>query len=64
MGAFFLIAFNARKISNDFKEKIPITIYFKNSAKKIETVQLQKKINLKPYTKSINYVTKEKAQKY
>ena len=60
MGAFFLIAFNARKISNDFKEKIPITIYFKNSAKKIETVQLQKKINLKPYTKYINYVTKEK----
>ena len=60
MGAFFLIAFNARKISNDFKEKIPITIYFKNSAKKIETVQLQKKINLKPYTKSIKYVTKEK----
>ena len=60
MGAFFLIAFNARKISNDFKEKIPITIYFKNSAKKIETVQLQKKLNLKSYTKSIDYISKEK----
>ena len=60
MGAFFLLAFNARKISNDFKEKIPITIYFNNNAKKIETVQLQKKINLKPYTKSVNYISKEK----
>jgi cell division transport system permease protein len=58
MGAFFLIAFNARKISNDFKEKIPITIYFKNSAKKIETVQLQKKINL------LIMSQRKKAQKY
>ena len=60
MGAFFLLAFNAKKISNDFKEKIPVTIYLKDSAKKIETVQLQKKINLKDYTKSIKYISKEK----
>ena len=60
MGAFFLLAFNAKKISNDFKEKIPITIYLKDSAKKIEIVQLQKKINLKNYTKSIKYISKEK----
>jgi cell division protein FtsX len=36
MGAFFLLAFNAKKISNDFKEKIPITIYLKDSAKKLK----------------------------
>ena len=60
MGAFFLLAFNAKKISNDFKEKIPVSIYLKDSAKKIETVQLQKKINLKDYTKSFNYISKEK----
>ena len=59
MGAFFLLAFNAKKISNDFKEKIPVTIYLKDIAKKIEIVQLQKKINLKDYTKSINYISKE-----
>ena len=46
MGAFFLLAFNAKKISNDFKEKIPVSIYLKDSAKKIETVQLQKKITV------------------
>lgn len=47
MGAFFILAFNAKNISNDFKEKIPVTIYLKDIAKKIEIAQLQKKINLK-----------------
>ena len=60
MGAFFLIAFNANKISDDFKEKIPITIYLKNNAKKIEIEQLIKKLNLKDYTNSLNYISKEK----
>lgn len=60
MGAFFIIAFNAKKISDDFKEKIPITIYLKNNAKKIETEQLIKKLNLKDYTNSISYISKEK----
>ena len=60
MGAFFLLAFNAKKISNDFKEKIPITIYLKDSAKKIEIAQIQKKIRLKDYTSSMNYISKEK----
>ncbi len=60
MGAFFLIAFNAKKISDDFKEKIPISIYLKNDAKKIETEQLIKKLNLKDYTNSISYISKEK----
>jgi cell division transport system permease protein len=36
MGAFFMIAFNAKKISDDFKEKIPISIYLKNDAKKLK----------------------------
>ena len=60
IGAFLLIAFNARKITNDFKEKIPITIYLKNEAKKIEIEQLIKKLNIKDYTNSVVYVSKEK----
>ena len=60
IGAFLLIAFNARKITNDFKEKIPITIYLKNDAKKIEIEQLIKKLNIKDYTKSVNFISKEK----
>ncbi|MDC3246214.1 permease-like cell division protein FtsX [Flavobacteriaceae bacterium] len=60
IGAFLLIAFNARKITNDFKEKIPITIYLKKEAKKIEIEQLIKKLNIKNYTGSVNYISKEK----
>ena len=60
IGAFLLIAFNARKITNDFKEKIPITIYLKNDVKKIEIEQLIKKLNIKDYTKSVNFISKEK----
>ena len=60
MGAFFLLAFNAKKISNDFKEKIPITIYLKDSAKKIEIAQIQKKIKLKDYTSYMSYISKER----
>ncbi len=60
MGAFFLLAFNAKKISNDFKEKIPITIYLKDSAKKIEIAQIQKKIKLKDYTSSMSYISKDR----
>ena len=60
MGAFFLTRELCVQISNDFKDFFPITIYFKNNAKKIETIQLQKKLNLKSYTKSINYISKEK----
>ena len=60
IGAFLLIAFNARKITNDFKEKIPITIYLKKEAKKIEIEQLIKKLNIKDYTGSVNYISKEK----
>ena len=60
IGSFLLIAFNARKITNDFKEKIPITIYLKKEAKKIEIEQLIKKLNIKDYTGSVNYISKEK----
>lgn len=59
IGAFLLITFNARKITNDFKEKIPITIYLKNEANKIEIEQLIKKLNIKKYTSSVNYISKD-----
>ena len=59
IGAFLLITFNARKITNDFKEKIPITIYLKNEANKIEIEQLIKKLNIKKYTSSVNFISKD-----
>ena len=44
LGAFIFLVVNADQVSNDFKENIPLTIYLKDSAKKIEINQLQKKI--------------------
>tara|TARA_B100000941_G_C28448890_1_gene523941 strand:- start:190 stop:987 length:798 start_codon:yes stop_codon:yes gene_type:complete len=59
LGAFVFLVVNADEVSNDFKENIPITIYLKESAKKIEITQLQKKISLKNYTKSSVFISKE-----
>ena len=60
LGAFVFLVVNADEVSNDFKENIPLTIYLKESAKKIEINQLQKKISLKNYTKSTEFISKEK----
>ena len=59
LGAFVFLVVNADEVSNDFKENIPLTIYLKESAKKIEINQLQKKISLKNYTKSTVFISKE-----
>ena len=59
LGAFIFLVVNADQVSNDFKENIPLTIYLKDSAKKIEINQLQKKISLKNYTKSSVFISKE-----
>jgi len=59
LGAFVFLVVNADEVSNDFKETIPLTIYLKESAKKIEITHLQKKISLKNYTKSIVFISKE-----
>tara|TARA_S200000501_G_scaffold97762_1_gene91097 strand:- start:2739 stop:3599 length:861 start_codon:yes stop_codon:yes gene_type:complete len=59
LGAFVFLVVNADEVSNDFKENIPLTIYLKESAKKIEINQLQKKISLKNYTKSTEFISKE-----
>ncbi len=60
LGFFIFLVINADNLSNDFKEKIPITIYLKESAKEIEINQLQKKINLKNYARTSSFISKEK----
>ena len=64
MGAFFLIAFNASKISDDFKEKIPISIYLKNNAKnflnsffsnKFSLNRVPQMKNLKKFVNNLNH---------
>ena len=64
LGAFVFLIVNADEVSNDFKENIPLTIYLKESAKKIEINQLQKKISLKNYTKSTEFISKEQGAEF
>ncbi|MDA0793759.1 MAG: permease-like cell division protein FtsX [Bacteroidetes bacterium] len=61
VGVLGLFLLNTRKVASYFKEQIVMTVYLKDSAKDIEITQLQKKIQLNPATKSVNYISKEEA---
>lgn len=63
LGFLALIVLNTKKAADYFKEQIPLTIYLKDSAKDVEIKQLEKKLQLADYVKSIDYVSKEDAAK-
>jgi len=56
---FFLL--NSKRITNHFKEKITITVFFKNKAKLTEIKQFEKKIKLSPQVKHTRFITKKQA---
>ncbi|WP_452229230.1 MULTISPECIES: cell division protein FtsX [unclassified Lacinutrix] len=61
LGLLGLLILNAKKVSDHFKEQVVVTIYLKDSAKEVETKQLEKSLALADYVKSTDYVTKEQA---
>ncbi|MBU2939027.1 permease-like cell division protein FtsX [Lacinutrix sp. C3R15] len=61
LGLLGMLILNAKKVSDHFKEQVVVTIYLKDSAKEVETKQLEKSLALADYVKSTNYVTKEEA---
>ena len=61
LGILGLFLLNTRNVASYFKEQIVMTIYLKDSAKDIEITQLQKKIQLDPATKKVNFISKEDA---
>jgi cell division transport system permease protein len=61
VGVLGLFLLNTRNVASYFKEQIVMTIYLKDSAKDIEITQLQKKIQLDPATKKVNFISKEDA---
>lgn len=61
VGILGLFLLNTRNIAAYFKEQIVMTVYLKDSAKDIEITQLQKKIQLDPATKEVNFISKEQA---
>ncbi len=58
---FFII--NSKKLADDFKEEIAMTVFFKNEANDTILKAFGKELKTTPFAKSFVYVTKEQAAK-
>ncbi|HQF49140.1 MAG TPA: permease-like cell division protein FtsX, partial [Flavobacterium alvei] len=58
---FFII--NSRKLANNFREEIAMTVFFKNDANDTILKAFAKELKVAKFTKSFVYVSKEKAAK-
>ncbi len=63
LGILGLFVINSKKLSDDFKEEIAMTVFFKNEANDSTLVAFGEKLKSEPYVKSSVYVTKEQAAK-
>ena len=61
LGSLGMFVINAEKISNTFKENIPMTVFFKDDAKEEDIQALQKEIEQQAYLKDITFVHKDSA---
>jgi cell division transport system permease protein len=58
---FFII--NSKKLADNFKEEIAMTVFFKNDANDTILKAFAKELKVSPFTKSFVYVSKEAAAK-
>ena len=63
LGILGLFIINSKKLADDFKEKIAMTVFFKNEANDSILKAFSKELKVAPYAKSTVYVTKEQAAK-
>lgn len=61
LGLLGLIVLSAKKVSEHVKENIGFEIYLKDEAKEVDINKLQKSLDTKPYVKSTEYISKERA---
>ena len=61
LGLLGLLVLNSKKVTDHFKERIALTVYFKDSAKKVEMDQLTKTLKLNEAVKNTIYISKESA---
>jgi cell division transport system permease protein len=61
IGLLGMLVLNAKTISDNFKERVVMTIYLNDNAKEVEINQLQKSLMLAKYVKETKYVSKEDA---
>jgi cell division transport system permease protein len=63
LGILGLFVINSKKLSDDFKEEIVMTVFFKNEANDSTMTAFGKELNEAKFVKSSAYVTKEQAAK-
>lgn len=63
LGTLGLFIINSQKLANDFKEKIAMTIFFKNEAKEADLKAFGEELKKAAYAKSSLYVSKDEAAK-
>ena len=63
IGLVTLILINAQRLSDYVKENIGFTVMLKDNTPEIEIIKLQKEIEISDFTKSIMFITKERATK-
>jgi cell division transport system permease protein len=63
LGILGLFVINSKKLSDDFKEEITMTVFFKNEANDSIIASFKEELKTAKYVKSSVYVTKEEAAK-
>ncbi|GEC71992.1 cell division protein FtsX [Flavobacterium flevense] len=63
LGTLGLFIINSKKLADDFKEKIAMTVFFKNEANDTILKNFGAELKKAPYAKSITYVSKDAAAK-
>jgi len=61
LGALSLFVINSKRISNNFRENIPMTLYFTDKASQNDFDQFTKTLNESPYIKTHTFISKEEA---
>lgn len=61
LGLLGMLVLNAKTISDNFKERVVMSIYLKDSAKDVEVKQLEKSLAMSETVKSTKYISKEEA---
>lgn len=61
LGALSLFVINSKRISNNFRENIPMTLFFNDKASQKDFDTFSKKLGESPYIKSFNFVSKDAA---
>ena len=61
LSSFVFFVLNSNKIIDDFKEKIPVVVFFKDEASKIELSQFEKKLSIDDGIKEFVYTSEADA---